>query len=297
MTQANTAIVSNGDTSDTPAAAAASAGRRFARPWFTWPSETFALKWLFRSMLIACAAFLVYDFQIITEQANTPLPGSREQGRPVTMRPPRPDDHVRPYLPLSRPTLQRSKSPPRMPGWANPPSSALMAKPMAFRRGPKGSASAVGRIEPGTGAAFAIFLAVQSGEIKRLYLHSPGGSVRDALQMSRALRKAKIEAVVPRNAYCASSCPIVLSGGAERRVSRKAWVGVHQIFAATKMPGGLAEGMSQGQSVTAQVQDHFDKMGIDLRAWVHALKTPPQQLYVFTPEQLRQYKLATKLTK
>ena len=248
-------------------------------------------------MLVACAAFLVHDFQIIVEQANTPLPGSREQGQPVPMRPPRPDDHVRPYLPLSRPTLQRSKTPPKMPGWANPPASALMAKPMAFRRGPKGNASAVGRIEPGSANEFTKFLATQSGEIKRLYLHSPGGSVHDALQMSRALRKAKIEAVVPRNAYCASSCPIVLSGGIERRVSRKAWVGVHQIYAAAKTPGGLAEGMSQGQRITAQVQDHFVKMGIDLRAWVHALKTPPQQLYVFTPKQLRDYKVATKLTK
>lgn len=248
-------------------------------------------------MLIACVAFLVYDFQIIAEQANAPLPGSREQGRPVTMRPPRPDDHVRPYLPLSRPALQRSKAPPRMPGWAKPPSSAMMAKPMTFRRGPKGNASAVGRIEPGTAAALSKFLTVQSGEVKRLYLHSPGGSVRDALQMSRALRKAKIEAVVPRNAYCASSCPIVLSGGIERRVSRKAWVGVHQVFAATATPGDLAHGMSQGQHITAQVQNHLDKMGIDLRAWVHALRTPPQQLYVFTPEQLREYKIATRLMK
>ncbi len=292
--QVGRAIASNGNKGGTPVSPA---NRRSAWPRLTWPSETFVLKWLFRSMLIACAAFLVYDFQIISEQAGMPLPGSREQGRPVTMRAPSPDDHLRPYLPLSRPTLKRSKTPPKMPGWAKPPASTLMAKAMTFRRGAKGSASAVGRIEPGTSAVFSNFLAVQRGEIKRLYLHSPGGSVRDALEMSRALRKAKIEVVVVRNAYCASSCPIVLTGGIERRVSRKAWVGVHQIFAATGVSGGLAQGMSQGQRITAQVQGHFDKMGIDVRAWVHALETPPQQLYIFTPKQLREYNLATKLTK
>ena len=294
MPQADAVTEHNTEKSHTPAA---SRNQRRARTWPSWLDETFVLKWLFRSMLIACAAFLVYDFQIIVEQANAPLPGSREQGRPVTMRPPSTDDHVRPYLPLSRPALPRSTTPPRMPGWVKSPSSVMMAKSMVFRRGPKGTASAVGRIEPGTGAAFAKFLAAQSGEIKQLHLHSPGGSVRDALQMSRAVRKAEIRTVIPRNAYCASSCPIVLSGGIERRVSRKAWVGVHQIFAASKTPGDLAEGMSQGQRITAQVQDHLGKMGIDLRAWVHALKTPPQRLYVFTPKQLREYKVATQLTK
>lgn len=294
MAQVGTVTASRSDKGSPPISGS---NRRFAGPRLTWPSEVFVLKWLFRSLLLACVAFLIYDFQIISERACASLPGSREQGRPVTMRAPSTDDHLRPYLPLSRPTLKRSNSPPKMPGWSKPPSSELMAQAMTFRRGPKGSASAVGRIEPGTGAVFAKFLAVQSGEIRKLHLHSPGGSVRDALEMSRLLRQAKIKVVVSRNAYCASSCPIVLTGGMERIVSRKAWVGVHQIFAATGTSGGLAKGMSQGQRITAQVQDHFDKMGIDVRAWVHALKTPPQQLYVFTPEQLREYNLATKLTR
>ena len=36
-------------------------------------------------------------------------------------------------------------------------------------------------------------------------------------------------------------------------------------------------------------------MGIDPRAWVHAMKTPTNQLYLFTRKELRFYKVATCL--
>ena len=53
--------------------------------------------------------------------------------------------------------------------------------------------------------------------------------------------------------------------------------------------------MSRAQSVSAAVVQHLTEMGIDPRAWVHAMKTPSNQLYLFTRKELKTYKLATKL--
>jgi len=113
--------------------------------------------------------------------------------------------------------------------------------------------------------------------------------------MSKLVRKKEIVTQVPDDAYCASSCPILLSGGKERTVGRNAWVGVHQIYAVQKTPGDLADGMSQAQTITAEVQQHLVDMGIDTRAWLHAMKTPSDQLYVFTTKELKEYNFATKV--
>ncbi|MCH9807374.1 MAG: hypothetical protein K0U74_06565 [Alphaproteobacteria bacterium] len=259
-----------------------------------WLSERTILNSVFRLLIVATVVFLAFDFRTIYEEANAPLPGETDRDEPLTMEPPKTRDHLRPYLPRTTPR-RRSGKPPAMPGFAKPPANELVSKKMTFVRGPKGEASAVGRIEPGTGSEFVEFIQGQGGEIKSLYLHSPGGSVHDALKMAKLIRKNKIATVVPNDAYCASSCPIVFSGGKERTAGRNSWVGVHQIFAPRTTPGNLADGMSQGQAVTALVQQHLTDMGVDSRAWLHAMQTPSDQLYVFTVKELKDYKLATKV--
>ncbi len=262
---------------------------------FAWFTEAFVLNSVFRLLIVGAIVFLAIDFRQIYEEANAPLPGETEERDPVIMAPPKREDQVRPYLPLTNP-LRRAGDSPEMPGYTKPPSHDSVATPMQFKRGPKGAASAVGRIEPGTSAAFADFIEGQGGEIKALHLHSPGGSVRDALEMAELLREKGIDTLVPDNGYCASSCPIVFSGGKNRTAGRKSWIGVHQIYVAASSPGDINDGLSHGQTVSAEVQDHLAKMGVDARAWIHAMKTPSDQLYVFTPEELTKYKLATKLS-
>ncbi|MCH9807652.1 MAG: hypothetical protein K0U74_07970 [Alphaproteobacteria bacterium] len=264
-----------------------------AKPW-AWLTEQLILTSVFRLLLVTSVTFLAFDFRTIYEEANAPLPGETEREEPLTMDPPKPRDHIRPYLPRTMPRRRSSKGP-SMPGYAKPPPHEAMAEKMTFKRGPKGTASAVGRIEPGTASRFVDFLDGQQGEVKSLHLHSPGGSVSDALTIAKLVRKKGIATNVPNDAYCASSCPIMFSGGKERIVGRNAWVGVHQIFPSKKSPGNVADGMAQGQEITAQVQQHLTEMGIDPRAWLHAMKTPSDQLYIFTPKELKDYKLATKV--
>jgi len=261
---------------------------------FSWLTEAFVLNALFRSLIVSSLIFLIVDFRQIYEEANAPLPGETERQEPVVMEPPSRDDQVRPYLPLTNP-LRRSGKGPQMPGYASPPGQDQIAAPMTFRRGPEGAASAVGRIEPGTGETFAEFLEGQGDEIRTVHLHSPGGSVRDALAMAKLIRSKAIDTRVPDNGYCASSCPIVFSGGENRSAGREAWIGVHQIYAAASSPGDLNDGLSSGQTISADIQSHFVEMGVDARAWIHAMKTPSDQLYIFTPDELTEYKLATEL--
>lgn len=260
-----------------------------------WPSEGFILSTLFRGLLAATIGFLALDYSRLVERGAEPLPGIVEREEPMVMTPPRPSDHVRPYLPRTTPRLMRGK-PPEMPGYVQPVPHARVGEAMTFRRGPNSAASAVGRIEIGTALEFAQFIDGQGGEIKSLHLHSPGGSVQDALAMSSLIRDKALRTVVPEGGYCASSCPIVLAGGVERDIAAKSWVGVHQVFSPAGQPGDLATGLAQGQSISANVQQHLVDMGVKPEAWLHAMRTPSDQLYVFTPKELVDLKLATALT-
>ncbi|MBX2806367.1 MAG: hypothetical protein KTR19_10365 [Hyphomicrobiales bacterium] len=270
------------------------AGSRSDQPRFAWFTEDFVLTSVFRGLIAGAVIFLAIDFIQIYEEANAPLPGETEQQSPVVMEPPKRQDQVRPYLPLTNP-LRRTGAGPEMPGHAKPPGQEQISAPMQFVRGPNGAASAVGRIEPGTSAQLIEFINGQGGEIKTLHLHSPGGAVHDALEMGQFLHDEGIDTLVPDNGYCASSCPLVFSGGNKRIAGREAWIGVHQIYTAASAPGDVNDGLSHGQAISAEVQDHLADMGVDSRMWIHAMKTPSDQLYVFTPEELTEYKLATEL--
>jgi hypothetical protein len=167
-----------------------------------------------------------------------------------------------------------------------------MAEPMQFVRGSGGRATALGRIDPGAAARLEAFLAENEKEIGELYLHSPGGSVSDALAMSEAIRMAGVATHVPAGGYCASSCPLLLAGGLRRTAGEGAFIGVHQIYAPEPQTGTLQQGMENAQSITALCLRLLDRMEVDSSLWTHALATPPEQLYIFTEEELRRHRLA-----
>jgi hypothetical protein len=130
--------------------------------------------------------------------------------------------------------------------------------------------------------------------VKTVVLQSPGGSVQDALAMGKLIRAKSFATEVEGGRYCASSCPLVFAGGVERRAGAKAAIGVHQVSAATRDLSG-ADGMENAQRVSAQAQTYLRAMGIDLGVWVHAMETPPDELFYFKPEELLELKLATSV--
>lgn len=253
--------------------------------------EDAALRLVFWLMLGGAGLVLGLDAHQLRQEAAASIPARQGPVGPVVTKPPSRTDQVRPYFPVAAPR-RLGEGAPDLPGVVETEAD-LLAAPMSFVRGPKGAASAVGRIEAGVAAEFARFVSAQNGEVKALYLHSPGGSVQDALEMAALIREEGIDTVVVDNAYCASSCPLIFSGGVKRSVGAEAWVGVHQIFPADATRGDLSEGMAQAQATSARIQAHLTEMGVDPALWIHAMETPSDSLYLLTQEELRDYRLAT----
>jgi len=211
---------------------------------------------------------------------------------PVRMARPEPGSHIRPYLPATRP-LSPDADPGRL---RDRPHEEGEAEPMRFRLGTHGAAFAEGTITPGTAEAFAEFLASdRAKDVSEIVLHSPGGFVRDAVEMARIIRDNSLSTRVLPDGYCASSCPVVFAAGVKRIADRTAWIGVHQAFADIATFGSLAEGMEQAQIVGAEMQNLLHDFGVDPLVWTRAMSTPKEKLYLFTPEELIELKLATKV--
>ncbi len=255
-------------------------------------AEGAMLRSVFFVLVTASVAMLALDLSSMMQRAGDPAIDMERTG-PVEMEPPKDADQERPYFPKAAPVAPGTR-PPEMPGLVDRPSPTQLASRMTFTVDGAGNLAAVGRIEPGTAADFDRMLQDKPGTIKKVYLHSPGGSVSDAIAMARAIRKAGIATIVPENAYCASSCPLLFAGGVEREAGRKVWIGVHQVFTLPSETGTLHEGLANAQRISAECQEHLVAMGVDPRAWILAMKTAKHRLYVFTQKELTDLKLVTK---
>jgi len=249
------------------------------------------LKHVFLGLVALTAFALFIDYRSLMEDganASAGLPALS----PVKMERPQRDNQIRPYLPATRPmapdaTSERLQARPR---------EESEAAPMHFRLGTHGAAFAEGTITPGTAEAFLEFLAEdRSAGVKEIVLHSPGGSVGDATEMARTIREQGLDTRILADGYCASSCPLVFAAGVKRFADKTSWIGVHQVFALTTAFGSLADGMEQAQVVSAEAQDLLSGFGVDPLVWTRAMSTPKEKLYLFTPEELIRFKLATKV--
>ncbi len=149
-----------------------------------------------------------------------------------------------------------------------------------------------GRIAPGDAARFADHLA-DARMPERIEMHSPGGSVADALEIGRRIRSEGATTAIIEGAACLSACPYMLAGGVIREVAPGGMVGVHQHYfdRNTLLPAFLAvESIQRGQG---EVLDFLDEMGIDLRLMGPALKTPPESIYILVEEELRDLRVVT----
>ena len=146
-----------------------------------------------------------------------------------------------------------------------------------------------GAISEGDGDRIADRIAESETPIEALILQSPGGSVRDALALGRVLRAQGIETRMLSGEFCYSACPYLLAGGVTRDIDDEASVGVHQHYFGenTLLPAFTAvEDIQFGQG---EVMTYLDEMGIDPLVMRHALTTPPDEIYVLVPEELKRY--------
>ena len=107
--------------------------------------------------------------------------------------------------------------------------------------------AAEGRIEPGTGEAFATVMRTLGERRLPVFIDSGGGAVEDAMAMGRLIRERHLDvavaqtipdcpgcapgAALPRSpgAVCASACVLVLAAGTSRVGGLATHVGVHRM--------------------------------------------------------------------
>ncbi|SMQ86120.1 hypothetical protein SAMN06295905_3419 [Devosia lucknowensis] len=177
----------------------------------------------------------------------------------------------------------------------------VLDEPLSIGLGSGGVLSLTGTIDPGSGQRFADEIAARGEYVSTVLLDSPGGSVNDALEIGRLILEKGLSTEVRDGGLCASSCPIIFASGTERIAGRDAAIGVHQIYAAALSASPIdalsvaGVAMSDAQNVTAEITRHLGEAGVDPALWIHALETPPDRLYYFTPEELEHYRLVTDM--
>ena len=160
-----------------------------------------------------------------------------------------------------------------------------LAGAMTFELSENGRLMAIGTIREGTAGRFAAEIAKRGSAVKTVVLNSPGGSVDDAIQMGKLIRGQAYATEVPNGSYCASSCPLVLAGGVERRVGTLVTVGVHRPTPVGRLGGHrrteltVFSGREQGPGLSEQ-------MGVNPQVSVHAMQTPGKGMHIFKDDEL-----------
>ncbi len=190
---------------------------------------------------------------------------------------------VRPYRPDLRP------SDPAKPG---APAMRPMPDQLEFAEDDD-LITITGQIAPGDGDRFVAWLEQTRPQATQVALDSSGGSVSDALAIGRSIRSLRLSTTIRDGAVCLSACPYVLAGGDPRRVEDGGVVGVHQHYFGknTILPAFMA--VADVQRAQASVMDYLDDMGVDLRLMPLALRTPPDEINILTPDQLSELNMVT----
>jgi hypothetical protein len=240
------------------------------------------LRWLFGAIVVATVSVVGIDYyEMLTNNSDdqasisSPMPAS---------------DPSPSLLPSIIPDLKPGKDR-RI---AMPKPDGKLSEKMSFELLGDGKLYATGMIYVGAFKAFKAEVEKRGGYVKTVVLNSTGGSVQDALAMGRLIREKKFATAVENGATCASSCPLVFAGGAERRAGDKAVIGVHQAFSPGDPGFDGARGMAEAQRISAECQKYLAEMGVDLLLWVHAMETPKDQLYFLKPDEMLSLKLATQ---
>jgi hypothetical protein len=244
--------------------------------------EAGIVRWAFFLMLLGTFLVLTLDFSDIVER-NGGLWGTEASTTAVTV----------PVLPPAiegDDQARRGVTDPREFLTTDP---AALREVMRFTLLPEGILQASGSIDQGAAERFETELVERGEYIRTISLDSPGGSLDDAMVMARLIRDKGLSTEVRNGALCASSCPLILAGGSDRKVAEKAAVGVHQFYAVSNRELGPEQAMADAQLTTARITRHLIDMGVDPAMWLHALDTPPRRLYYLSVDELAGYRLVT----
>ena len=130
--------------------------------------------------------------------------------------------------------------------------------------------------------------------MKTVVLHSPGGSVHDALAMGRLIREKKFATEVESRPLLRLVVPagVRRRRRAPRRTTRPRSACIRSSALGSD---GHVRRRRHGERAAdlGDCQKYLRDMGVDLGVWVHAMETPHDELYYFKPDELLALKLAT----
>jgi hypothetical protein len=136
-----------------------------------------------------------------------------------------------------------------------------------------------GEIEGDTATEFLRALKARP-DAKVLILNSPGGYVDTALIIAREVHRRGMATVVERGDGCYSACAYIFFAGTPRMAEGE--LGVHQISAE------VAD-LVLAQTTLSDVIDALDSYGVQQIVIVRMLRTPPEDMYIFTQTELREW--------
>ncbi len=243
---------------------------------FSFPDDGTLIRGAFYVMLAICAVVLFLDAKqlaeadpIVERVLDNPIPPAVKLPEPANPE----DETLEPYSP-------NVKSAPK-----------TLRQDLEIKLAGDNQLVLTGAIDIGSAERFADEVKSITEYVETVVLNSPGGSVTDALAMSKLIRERGWDTHVKTGGLCASACPLVFAGGVNRMADNGAAVGVHQIFSAGEDTRSIDQAIAGTQSSTATIVRHLEEMGADPNLWTHALETPPAHLYYFRPEELEKYKL------
>jgi hypothetical protein len=110
-----------------------------------------------------------------------------------------------------------------------------------------------------------------------LILNSPGGYVDTALVIANEVHRRGMITIVPRGSGCYSACAYIYFAGQRRQVDGE--LGVHQIYTE------VAD-LVFAQTTLSDILDALDAYGVEQAIISHMLRTPPEDMYVFTKTEI-----------
>ncbi|MHB1110927.1 MAG: peptidoglycan-binding protein, partial [Devosia sp.] len=112
---------------------------------------------------------------------------------------------------------------------------------------------------------------------KVLLLNSPGGYVDNALVVAHEVRRRGMTTLVDEGMGCYSACSYIFFAGRPRQAIGE--LGVHQISAE------VAD-LVLAQTTLSDVLDALDQFGVEQVVITRMLRTPPEDMYVFSPAEI-----------
>jgi len=132
-------------------------------------------------------------------------------------------------------------------------------------------------------------LAEPNARVRLVVLSSGGGDLRAAMEIGRALREHKFDAVVPRGHVCASACVYLLAAAIDKTV--RGMVGIHRPYFLSGDPNRIRQEI---KNLRRRSVEYFRDMNIPEQLADDIFSVAPSDMRVLTEHELATYRLNSK---